>query len=612
MNLRSNFIKMLLFSLILFVSLNIVSAQDNITQTVSDELITSDIQDEITAIDIEAEEISQKTDTKIIVENTNYFYNEKNNLVSYLKDYNGTPIKNKKLKVFLNGKQYDKTTDKSGKITLSFNLKPNNYKLAVEFYGDENFTASTAKSIVKIKKAPLIIKMNSYKTYEDSDSFFKVNVINKITKTPAADIKVLFKLYSLKTKKSVNYYAKTNKKGVAKLNKNLKAGTYKVSTQIKDSKNKKFISFKKSNKKVTLVVKQSPMDEDCCSFYLQVSNTESVGGFRRDGKRTITLNIEPVKWQGKDAIKHYKTTKSYFVHMVVTSDGWMMGNGGYDKPATVHTIEDLVGDMMKSNKIKKSSLKKIQGFKQDVGFGHFSIKAPDGRYAVVWQDMIIIDKLKPGEFSCSPNNPYYYRHDTYFKYGSNPEKAAIKVGATDGYGQRRRNIVVFHWKATTSKDYKTTSQVKVRAANEVGKYNGRSDAKYTDSILFKGLFIMSCDLYKAPDSVPLGVHKFGNIDKYIKTPTIVKAPNVSNNVNQTKYFKVAVKDKKTNKKAGNIKIQLIISNATMSMAYVIKTDANGVAKFNTNKLPVGNYNVAVSQANNKYLISAKSKISIVP
>ena len=230
MNLRSNFIKMLLFSLILFVSLNIVSAQDNITQTVSDELITSDIQDEITAIDIEAEEISQKTDTKIIVENTNYFYNEKNNLVSYLKDSNGTPIKNKKLKVFLNGKQYDKTTDKSGKITLSFNLKPNNYKLAVEFYGDENFTASTAKSIVKIKKAPLIIKMNSYKTYEDSDSFFKVNVINKITKTPTADIKVLFKLYSLKTKKSVNYYAKTNKKGVAKLNKNLKAGTYKVST----------------------------------------------------------------------------------------------------------------------------------------------------------------------------------------------------------------------------------------------------------------------------------------------------------------------------------------------------------------------------------------------
>ena len=49
---------------------------------------------------------------------------------------------------------------------------------------------------------------------------------------------------------------------------------------------------------------------------------------------------------------------------------------------------------------------------------------------------------------------------------------------------------------------------------------------------------------KTPSSKMLGTYKLGNIDKLIKTPTIVKAPNLRTTHNESKVFKVTVKDKK--------------------------------------------------------------------
>ncbi len=598
----------LLVMLIVFVSLAAVSAQDNTTQVIQNNLSSSEnFDDEVIADG--AELSSQKIDTKIEVQNVDSYYKEKADLVACLKDINGTPIKGKQLNIFLNGKEYGKTTDNSGKVSLSLNLKPNVYNVECKFLGDENFTSSWVNSIVEIKKAPLAIKVNNFNTHVHSNLFFKAKVYNKITGNPVDGIRVAFKVYSNKNKKYTYYYRTTNEKGIATLNKDFKVGIYKISTQIKDSKNKKYVSYKVSKDKVTMKVK-STEEFGCCSFYLQISGTESIGGFRRDSTEMANILIKSYKLNGISAVKQYKTDGDYFIHLITTSNGWMIGNGGIDTPDIVKSIEKIAGDMVKSKRIKVSSLKKIQKYKKALDFGHFSIKSPSGKFAVVWESGYIIGKLKPGEYISSPNDRSYYRHGTYAKFGSNTDVAAIKVGATDKFGINRRDITIFHWKSTTDKNYKTTSSIKFYAANDNGKLVGKSTAGLKDNIYFKNKFFSRNILPQSPNMKYLGTHKFGNIDRIIKTSTLIKAPGITCKFNQTKYFKVTVKNKKTGKVVSNIKIKIKISNGNQTKSYIVKTDKKGMAKLNTKDLLIGSCSVAITPANNRYLISAKSKIVI--
>lgn len=92
----------------------------------------------------------------------------------------------------------------------------------------------------------------------------------------------------------------------------------------------------------------------------------------------------------------------------------------------------------------------------------------------------------------------------------------------------------------------------------------------------------------------------------LKAPTIVKAPKVTNKYKKSKYFTVTVKHKTTKKAVKNTWIKLKIGKKT----YKIKTNSKGIAKFNTKKLRVGKYNVAISSGNSNYKISAKSQIKI--
>ena len=72
-----------------------------------------------------------KTATKISAKNVNTYYKEKSNLIVYLRDSNNKAIKNKSVRIVLNGKSYSKITDSLGKISLNLNLKPNKYKVKI-------------------------------------------------------------------------------------------------------------------------------------------------------------------------------------------------------------------------------------------------------------------------------------------------------------------------------------------------------------------------------------------------------------------------------------------------------------------------------------------------
>lgn len=593
--------------LLILLSIGFVSASDNgtdeialidesVSQPVDENSLNDEIDNDINDSSNMGVDDSCPMSTKIASEDVTTYYKENSEFVSYLKDSNNQPISNKRVSILINSKIYDRTTDVEGKIVLKLNLKPGTYCAKVKFDGDENYTSSIANAIVKVNKATLAIQTKNFKTYFESGFYLKAKVINKVTKNPVQGVKVAFKV--LKNNKYKTYYATTDSNGIAKLKKNFNVGSYKVVVSLKKNA---YLKAKKT--KAVLTIKETA-EMACSSLYLQVSNTEAVAGFRRDATNAKTLHIVKYKLNGKLAVKQYKTD-SYFFHSITTADGWMAGTGGWDNPVVNHAIENLAGKIIKSGKITKYYLKKIQRNERKLNSGHFSIKAPNGKYAIVWASGIKVGKLKPGEFIDVPNARSMFRHGTWTKYSNDPAKAAIKVAATDSFGVNRRDATAFHWKATTV-DGKTSSTLKVYAANDNGRLVGKSTGHLKDNIIFKGKFISKNSLPKTPSSKFLGTYKFGSIDKLIKTQTTVKAPKLNTTLNESKTFEITVKDKKTKKPIKDLKLKLKIKNKV----YTIKTDSKGVARFNPKSLGIGNYNVLIYSGNLKYFVSVKSTIII--
>ncbi len=348
------------------------------------------------------------------------------------------------------------------------------------------------------QKTQVIIKTKNFKTYFESDRFFTAKILNKTNKKPIKGLKVLFSIYSNKNKHT-NYHKITNKNGTATLNKNLKIGNYTVYTTVK---NKNII-----NQKTKAKIKIKPIiNGDCCSYYIHLNSTESVGGFRRDDIYNVDVLLKPQKWYyNKKIIKHYKSSGSYYFHLIITSDGWMIGNGGLDSAKSNKDIEKIASKMIRSNKITMSYLKKIMNYKKYSERGHFAIKAPDGRFGIVWRKVIKTGKLKNGEFICVPNKVRHFRRGNYKKFSKDPAKAAILLGATDKYGVNKRQCISFYLK-----NFKTHPKVTVYAANDNGRLSGRRTAHLRDNIIFKNKLISKYKLPMTPKMKYIGTHNFGS------------------------------------------------------------------------------------------------------
>ena len=615
MNFKINRISaILLIFIVLFLTLGFVSASDNSTDTPLEDEEVLEVESEVIESDDDAQDINVdaennvsggKADTNIELDDFDSYYTEKSDFTGVIKDSNGTPVVNKKLIVHVVGKDYVVSTNDKGVFKLPINLKPNTYDVFVRFAGDNTYAASNASTTIKVNKMPIVIKTKNFSTYVCSDIFFTATAYNEITKNPVAGVKLLFKVYSPKTKKYYNFYAVTNEKGVATLDKNFQIGDYVIYTS---AVNKNLVSYKNSQDKSTVKIKPTA-EFGCCSVFVQVSSSEAVAGFRRDSTYAADILIISQSWWGKTALKQYKTTGSYSFHLIITCDGWMIGTGGRDDPTINRNIERLAGKMVSDGCLQRPVLNKIKGYIGYLGIGHFAIKTPNGRYAAVWLNGMDLGVLKPGEFISVPNYKSCYRHGTYARYGSHPASAAIKIAATDSYGINKRDIIVYHWKATT-RDYKTTSIAKVYGSNDDGRYSGRSTGYLKDNIKFKNVYYSKNSLPYAIRAKVLGIHNYGNIDKFVKTPTVVIAPKVTNKVGQSAIFKVGLKNK-ANKPVGYAYLYIKIYSSKFSKTYHLKTGANGLIKIDTKALGLGTYKVLISQANNRYWSSGTSSISIV-
>ena len=184
----------------------------------------------------------QKAKTMLKTANVKMIYNNPKSFVVTLTDAKGNALANKNVSIKVNGKTYVKTTNSTGKVTMSLSLAAKTYPVTISFDGDANYLKSSAKLTYKVEKAtPKLIA--SKKTYKAKVKTKKYTITLKDNKNKA--------LKKSKVTLKVNgktYKATTNAKGKAifKITKLTKKGKY--NAVIKYAGNSNFKAVKKTIK----------------------------------------------------------------------------------------------------------------------------------------------------------------------------------------------------------------------------------------------------------------------------------------------------------------------------------------------------------------------------
>lgn len=262
-------------------------------------------------------------------------------------------------------------------------------------------------------------------------------------------------------------------------------------------------------------------DEDCSSSIVQGENNDSACAFRRDGDYKVTINIE----HDDSIVRHYKTDYSYFVHMMVSKNGWVIGNGGVDSSSNMRTIEKYSKAMINENCISSYYLNKIFSFKTQTSLGHYVIKAPNGTYSLIirrdGKNLKDSGVLKPGQYLVVPNNRLLFQKGTLSNFKDTQDSMLSytkSLASHDKYGVLRRQIITFYYKNNI-----VNSTVKVIASNDNGRYVGVNSGVYLDNIRTNTRFISSS--------------KIPTIDNYINVDEInfIIRKAKTNVVSQNKY-----------------------------------------------------------------------------
>lgn len=219
--------------------------------------------------------------------------------------------------------------------------------------------------------------------------------------------------------------------------------------------------------------------DDCCSAIIQGNGVDSTISFRRDSKSAVTLNVT----HNSSYIKQAKGSGSYFFHVIISKNGWIVGNGGTDANTTSLEIEKNAIQMIEKNTITKSNFNNIINLKLTSSKGHFVIKAPNGTYALFINNNGTsyneTGTLKAGYCLVVPNDPAYFKKGKYQNLSGNAYviTSSRLLAAKDKYGVERRDILTYSYKRNGTK-----VNVKIYACNDDGRFVNKSTGKYVDNI----------------------------------------------------------------------------------------------------------------------------------
>ena len=249
----------------------------------------------------------------------------------------------------------------------------------------------------------------------------------------------------------------------------------------------------------------------CCSFAIQEKN-ETVFAFRQDAElgedgvliHNDNLNDEEI------IVQEIDDPDFHFIHAMITEDGWIASHGGDSSNDTeTRDMEDIACEMLSSKNISSDSLKKIQKIFKNYGYGHFFIKAPDGRYGVVYNETVLMGNLSPGDFLVVPNEYYGFSTGNYTDYAKDPVDAVVKICSYEKSGTNRRNLYSYDYKLQDTDDGKKFG-VNVYVTNDNGHNVGLNTSEIVTYFYFNNEYYPPSEIPENPDKLPAGAYIFEN------------------------------------------------------------------------------------------------------
>ena len=263
---------------------------------------------------------------------------------------------------------------------------------------------------------------------------------------------------------------------------------------------------------------------ECCSFVVQESG-ETAFGFRQDGEMNGRgLLLTATQWyNGVNVMKQeIDASNEYFCHAIITEDGWVFGEGGSQYNDSSRTMEQIAANIRASNDISANYLNQAKNILSRYGYGHFLIKAPDGRYGVAFANTYFTGVLQPGQFLAVPNYYSYYFSGNYKKYADNPIDAIIIICSYESSGYHRKNLMTYDYKLHES-SAGVCYGIDVYATNDNGRNVGRSTANYVTHFHYNGQYHPASEIPQNPGKRFVATHifestKLANVIQLLSSP----------------------------------------------------------------------------------------------
>ena len=250
---------------------------------------------------------------------------------------------------------------------------------------------------------------------------------------------------------------------------------------------------------------------ECCSFVIQENNGQTVYGFRQDAPLNgYGVEIKSQEWYGRNIIKQeIDTLYTYFFHSIITEDGWVIGQGGSQYDSDNRAIERIAANIVSTNDISSNYLNQAKNVLHGYGYGHFFIKAPDGRYGIAFYDRYVTGFLNPGEFMVIPNEIEYYQKGQYKNYASDPVDALIQICSYDDSGLNRRNLYTYDYKIHDTPNGLFYG-ADVYVTNDNGHNVGLDTSRIVTHFYYKGNYYPASSVPQNPGKMYVGTHLFQN------------------------------------------------------------------------------------------------------
>jgi hypothetical protein len=129
---------------------------------------------------------------------------------------NNTPLPNRTLILRINGVDYRRTTDSTGKVSLNINLIPGTYPTTIKFNGDSTYNSATKEVVVRVMRndTPQQTSVGKGNYFEVNKIPLKVVLHDGFTTTPGTSVKETDLLQQSHTLNAPTFYFNQGDHGV--------------------------------------------------------------------------------------------------------------------------------------------------------------------------------------------------------------------------------------------------------------------------------------------------------------------------------------------------------------------------------------------------------------